>query len=152
MGDLELEITNTGQKPIYEVSILLIVPDNTDPNGLETGYDLRYGRIELVSLTEPLRPDDVPIRPGESAVIKLPEIHIKNWKKGRTKGNKVNPKKLSLWVQGLNFGDGTGFGPWGTQSRMIRSNPQARRVGLTKEVPNSAVQHQSHHLNLHNLI
>lgn len=115
ISDLGVEITNTGTKPIYNVSFVLLVPDDVKADGKDIAIDLIYGRIELANLHEPLSSNDVPILPGETAVIKVPEVILKNWKIGQAKGRYANPKKLSLWFQGLSFGDGTGFlGPEGT--------------------------------------
>ncbi len=115
LGDLELEITNTGTKPIYHLDFALLLPKGVrKEDGRGMVYDVRYGRVQLADLTEPLRSDDVPIPPGESVVIKLPPEKLTVWKSLRAKGKVINPKKLSFWFQSLNHGDGTGFlGPDG---------------------------------------
>lgn len=115
LGDLEFEVTNTGTKPIYELSFVMLLPAGvTTLHDRGMVYDVRYGRIELVSLREPLRSDDVPILPGESIVIPLRVRDVEDWNDLRAKGKVFNPKKLSFWFQGLNHGDGTGFqGPAG---------------------------------------
>jgi hypothetical protein len=112
ISDLEVEVTNTGTKPIYYLYIDLGLPDViTDPQSPTTtvGFHLRYGRVQLVSLTEPLESDDVPIKPGERAILKVESDSAVGWKSLRAKGRYMNPKKLQFWFEGLNFGDGTGF-------------------------------------------
>ncbi len=114
LSDLEVEVINTGTKPIYYLYINLSLPDVVDDDGINYGFILRYGRVELVDLTERLLPDDVPILPKESAVLKVAPIWVEGWKASRREGRRSNPKKFVLRFQLLNFGDGTGFmGPTG---------------------------------------
>jgi hypothetical protein len=109
LGELELEVTNTGTKPIYFLEIVLDLPDVFAPNGINIAYRLDYGRSELISLREPLRPDDVPIPPGEVAVLSVPANLAETWKRVRAKGTLANPKKIEFFFYFINFGDGTGF-------------------------------------------
>lgn len=109
LGDLEVEVTNTGTKPIYYLYIALVLPDVTTEDGVNIAYSLRYGRVQLYEPREPGRPDDVPLLPGESAALKLPADRVSAWKEFRNRGKLSNPKKLSFWFQTINFGDGTGF-------------------------------------------
>jgi hypothetical protein len=112
ISDLEVEVTNTGTKPIYYLYIESLLPDVITDEQSPTktvGFALRYGRPQLVDLTEPLESDDVPIKPGESTVLKINSNNAVGWKSLRAKGRYMNPKKLQFWFEGLNFGDGTGF-------------------------------------------
>jgi hypothetical protein len=108
-NDLEVEITNTGSKPIYFVEIALFLPDVEAANGFNSAYKLEYGRIALAAFEEPVRPDDVPIQPGDSVTIKGHLNEIKDWKHFRAKRKLINPKKLEIKFQEINHGDGTGF-------------------------------------------
>jgi hypothetical protein len=107
--DLEVEVTNTGTKPIYLLDIDLFMPDVFAPNGLNVGSRLSYGRGELVDISEPVRQDDVPIKPGEVAVLTVPAHLVEGWRRVRAKGELTNPKKIELLFGLINFGDGTGF-------------------------------------------
>jgi len=109
LGELEVEVTNTGTKPIYFLDIVLSLPDVFAPNGNNIGWVLSYGRIELIDFSEPLRPDDVPIKPGEVVVLSLPAARVGDWKRARAKGTLTNPKKIEFLFHQINFGDGTGF-------------------------------------------
>jgi hypothetical protein len=109
LGELEVEVTNTGTKPIYLLDIDLFMPDVFAPNGLNIGSRLTYGREELIDFSEPLRPDDVPIKPGEVVILSVRAIHVEGWKRGRAKGTLTNPKKIEFLFLQINFGDGTGF-------------------------------------------
>jgi hypothetical protein len=109
LGDLEVEVTNTGTKPIYQFDISVYLPDVFAPNGHNVGYTLSYGRGALVSISEPVRPDDVPLQPGGVVVLSLRADEVDSWKRVRAKGVLTNPKKIEFIFNGLNFGDGTGF-------------------------------------------
>ena len=109
LGELEVEVTNTGTKPIYYLDIDLFLPDVVAPNGLNIGWVLSYGRGELISISEPVRPDDVPIQPGGVVVLSLPAARVEDWKRARAKGTLTNPKKIEFLFLKINFGDGTGF-------------------------------------------
>jgi hypothetical protein len=111
--DLEVEVKNTGSKPIYYLFISITMRDF-----LVQGYPLRvgvmYGRPELVYLTTALEADDVPIQPGESVTLKVPENMVKSFEKLRDEEQRDDPKKVRFNPQLINFGDGTGLvGPHG---------------------------------------
>ncbi|HVF45777.1 MAG TPA: hypothetical protein VM936_22305 [Pyrinomonadaceae bacterium] len=109
LGDLEIEVKNTGTKPIYFLNIVLFMPDDFAPSGVNLGCMLKYGRVELVDFGESLRSDDVPIKPGEVVVLSVPTNLVEGWKRGRAKGELTNPKKIEFLFHQINFGDGTGF-------------------------------------------
>ena len=109
LGELEVEVTNTGTKPIYYLHISVFLPDVFAPNGHNFGFPLEYGRARLNSISEPLLPDDVPILPGVVVVLKVPAERAELWRRGRARGDRPNPKKIEFIFNYLNFGDGTGF-------------------------------------------
>src|SRR5215212_6769466 len=63
LRDFELEITNTGDKPIYFLSLWISLPGITAPNGYEMGFPIRYGRGQLIDIEVKAGPDDIPIKP-----------------------------------------------------------------------------------------
>jgi hypothetical protein len=133
IDDLEIEATNTGTKPIYYLYIAFLLPDDVM---VETGkgliYQLRYGRIQLSDFNEPVRSDDMPILPGESAVLKVSDLSAKSWKALKAGGKVANPKKLRFWFQLLNHGDGTGFmGPDGLRLPNVSCQEEDKRGALT---------------------
>jgi len=109
--DLEIEVTNTSHKPIYYLFLNLSLPDIKSDSNRTMGFQLGYGRQELVSFAAPLKPDDVPIRPGESYTLKIPAQFSRGWERfaEKRKLSKTEPKKILLRFGQLNFGDGTGF-------------------------------------------
>jgi hypothetical protein len=107
--DFELEVTNISDKPIYYLSLLLLLTETKAANGRQIVFPLRYGRSELVDFRTSLQPEDIPIKPGESYVLKIPLREAKGWENFKSKEKKPEPKKVQLKFQLINFGDSTGF-------------------------------------------
>ena len=107
--DFELEVTNTSNKPIYYLSLLITYPDVMSERGHKMGAPLDYGRTDLMDFK--IRPElsDVPIAPGGSYIFTIPESDQKAWKERKTRDNWRDPKKIEILFVQLNFGDGTGF-------------------------------------------
>jgi hypothetical protein len=108
LRDFELEVTNTGDKPIFFLSLMLIADDVMGPNGFGMGWGLHYVRGELGDLETKASADDVPIKPGETYVFSLAD-RLQDWERFRERENKPDAAKLILKFQILAFGDGTGF-------------------------------------------
>jgi hypothetical protein len=121
LRDLEVEVTNTGSKPVYFVSLLLQLP-GAKLSGLQPVYRLKFGSSRLGSFTAIARPEDVPLAPGESAVLKVPEGEAATWEKWKASGKATDPQRLVLAFHQLNFGDGTGYA--GRDARPL-PNPNA---------------------------
>lgn len=109
--DLEVEVTNTSNKPIYYLFLILTLPEVKSESNRAMGFQLIYGRSELVDFAAPLKPEDVAIRPGESYTLKIPEQFSLGWEQFAVKRKlpKSEPKKIKIRFGQLNFGDGTGF-------------------------------------------
>jgi hypothetical protein len=108
LRELEIEIKNTGSKPIYYLYLIVKMPEVSlggNPVGLQVGY----GRKELAFLDTQVMADDVPIMPNESVSIRVSESQVKGFEKFREKGDVTDPKKVSFSLQIINFGDGTGL-------------------------------------------
>ena len=110
LGDLEIEVKNTGDKPIYFLRIGLTFEDVRKNSGDQIGYSLVYGRGELIDIESRPLPTDFPIPPGGTYVFKLHESYVKGWNWYKTKvEKKPHPKKVAIIFSAVNFGDGTGF-------------------------------------------
>jgi hypothetical protein len=107
--ELEIEVRNTGTKPIYYLSMSILMPEMTDAYNRPLTFQVRYGRKELRHLDTPLQPEDVPIRPGESATLKISENQAAGFEVKRQKERVSNPRKVEFWLIIMNLGDGTGF-------------------------------------------
>ena len=110
--DVEVEITNIGDKPIYYLGVTVVLPDVLTENNHKLGFPLQYGRGTLIDYSAPIDTDDVPIKPGESYTFKIPEQLQRGWENfvKRRGVPQHEPKKFRLVFKSLNFGDGTGFG------------------------------------------
>jgi hypothetical protein len=106
--DFELEITNTGDKPIYSLYLLMFFDVPTD-FGDQLIAPIHYGRPEIGDPAVKATADDVPIKPGESKVFKIHPNILLSWDKGyREKGWRL-PTKVRVKLEHLSFGDGTGL-------------------------------------------
>jgi hypothetical protein len=107
--DFELEVTNTSGKPIYYLNIWLVYPEVISESGKRIGVVLRYGRMDFVDFdTRPI-PADVPILPGETITLKIPEMDQKGWLAHKIRENRPDPKRVELSLTQVSFGDGSGF-------------------------------------------
>ena len=116
--DFELEVKNTGDKPIYYFSFLFYFSEVFPPGASYGNIEISlqsYGRRELFDLKTLPTPEDIPLKPGESCVLKIPEEY--GWAMKRQYARKdVTPEslnKLGLMFRQLNYGDGTGLGTTG---------------------------------------
>jgi hypothetical protein len=107
-SDFELEVTNTGTKPIYEfyLNLILDVKNSAYRNVMAEVY---YGRVELGDHRVLARPDDIPLKPGETCTLKIHPGVVSAWEKIRREEGRPLPKLIQVEFQLLSFGDGTGF-------------------------------------------
>jgi hypothetical protein len=126
--DLEVEVTNTSDRPIYFLGFGIILPEITGSSGHKIGFSLSYGRGELIDFSTPIRPDDMPLQPGEKHIFKIREGIANGWDSLKEKEGKPELKRVHLIFQELNFGDGTGFSDAGGTPVNVH-----RKVSLTKE-------------------
>lgn len=106
--EFELEITNTGTRPIYALD-LLVLTDVTAAAGFRIVFPLYYGRNELGNIKTKAEPSDVPINPGENVSLKIHPNTVNAWDYKRKHENRPVPKRLEVKFEFLNFGDGNGY-------------------------------------------
>lgn len=109
LRDLEIEVKNTGTKPIYFLVLVLELPETKGPDGNLIGWDLHYGRTDLISITAPLKSEDIPIEPGGTYVFTIAERFVSAFEGIVRENGLAQPKKVRVLFQFINFGDGTGF-------------------------------------------
>jgi hypothetical protein len=109
--EFELEVTNTGTKPIYALD-LYVITDVKAAAGFRIVFPLTYGRAELGDLRTKAEPTDIPIQPGETVSLKIHPGQLDAWDVARRRENRPSPKRLKVDFQFLSFGDGSGY--WGT--------------------------------------
>lgn len=85
------------------------VKDKKD--GVELMYPLTYGRAELGDIVTKASSDDIPIKPGETQILKLGEMPV--WEQGVREKRWPQSINFTAEIQSLSFGDGTGY--FGTQ-------------------------------------
>ena len=121
--DIEIEVTNTSDKPIYFLSIDVIMPDVTTESGVMMSFPLRYGRMDFYDHnTKPL-PDDIFIHPHATYIFSFEEDNKVGWEAWRARNQKPDPQKLILTFNHLNFGDGTGFTSLDAMPFPFKKNP-----------------------------
>src|SRR5215213_2419906 len=109
LWNFELEITNTGDKPIYFLSLSIYMPEITMPDGNNVGLVVHYGRDQLIDIETKAGPDDIPLKPGETYTHKFSDLEVESWYAFKQREDKPHPKRLIMRFQALSFGDGTGF-------------------------------------------
>jgi hypothetical protein len=113
LRELEIELTNTGEKPIYYLDLLLVSDVKLGGNNLM--FSLGYGRDALGDLVTKALPEDVPIMPGETFIFKIHSGQISAWEKSVRDGKHSESARIEIKIEALSFGDGTGlFGNSGT--------------------------------------
>ena len=122
--ELEVEVKNTGNKPIYYLKVFIQMPEAVYHGGYPMAFPFRYGRPQLGNIDERPTPEDVPLKPGETLTFKIDEAILKGWESYQAEYN-AKPKKLRLMLSGLTFGDGTGFTGTGGAALPSRSATDA---------------------------
>ena len=125
--EFELEVTNTGDRPIYFLHLLLKLPD-TIVGGNPLVFTFFYGRNELGSFANTAEENDIPIDPGETHVFTIHPSQVRAWEYSVEKEGREQPRNVELILVILNFGDHTGF--VGNDGAYFV--PKSQRPGLTK--------------------
>jgi hypothetical protein len=134
--DFELEVTNSGDKPIYFIQFALVPDFGKPPTERTLALTVQYGRDQLMFFETALTAEDVPIKPGEKVLLKVVEMEAKGWDHVRQRDHWPEhwskPKKATLFFERLNFGDGTGFDGGGGSPWPV---PKRGKPGLTARRP-----------------
>lgn len=108
LREFELEVTNTGDKPIYFLLIHLGTNVKFD-GGREISYSVMYGRPELGDILTKATSDDVPIKPGETIYLSVNVSGAQLWETLVREQRFPESNKFTAEFQQLSFGDGTGY-------------------------------------------
>ena len=105
LSEFEIEVTNTGDRPIY----FLYITFDTDVRvgGQRLVFPISYGRAELSDIVSKAQTDDVPIKPGETHVFQMGEVPA--WERGVREERFPQATRFGAELQSLSFGDGTGY-------------------------------------------
>jgi hypothetical protein len=107
--DLEVEVRNTGSKPIYSLDFFIVMPEALGPDGNPLGFGFNYGRAALGDISERPTPEDIPIKPGETHTFRIEEKFAKGWEKHQADNKVPEPTRFQLKFSLVTFGDGTGL-------------------------------------------
>lgn len=134
--DLEVEIENVSDRPIYYIDLNIELRDSGPcAEGNRQGFDMRYGDGRLHEIRETARDEDVPIQPNKSVTLK-PDGKRGMWLRelfSRTEnGGVICGRRNWLFVQIVNFGDGTGY------AQGSASPPNSSRISLLHKAMPSA--------------
>jgi hypothetical protein len=107
--DLEIEVKNVSDKPIYFMLAYLVFPDDPVPPGGESGIPLMYGDPKKNgNIAKYANPEDEHLEPGKTYVFTVPELFKKGLKAKHEKFRE-RTKNLVFKFAIINFGDKTGF-------------------------------------------
>jgi hypothetical protein len=123
--DLEIEVKNTGDKPIYYISLILEMPE-IKISGDPVTFILRYGQHSVLDDSKGrAAPEDIPLKPGGTCILGLEDQQARGWEIRKEWEKWSPPKKVLIEFEQLNFGDGTGFlggngAPWPLPKRGVQ--------------------------------
>jgi hypothetical protein len=111
LRDLEIELKNVSSKPIYEIYLMLFLPDDMPSPGTSYGVSLQYGRLGLIHPRQRPLAEDKPIWPGESILLRVDERLGRGYEKHIKRQNvpAASSYNTRMAILAINFGDGTGF-------------------------------------------
>lgn len=112
----EVEVKNISDKPIYGIYFLALFEESRQIYGRLIAFSLKYGASRLITTRALAQEGDIPLRPGESAVLKLDPRHVQGLLKQVEKNSAFATRgrsRVTLSMQHINFGDGTGHVPGG---------------------------------------
>ncbi len=112
--DLEIKVTNTGNKPIYYLYLILYT-DAKDPKGERVGFTFKFGDTAKLYSTEAIAgASDPSILPNESYTFTVNSDTGRAWDFHKSLRTFAEPRKAELRCNFINFGDGTGIEGGGT--------------------------------------
>lgn len=109
LRDLELEVTNVSDKPIYFVEFWLKLPETKTENDNQLAFSLRFGRVAFIDGNTRPVDTDVPLKPGETHTFSIDDTFQQGWSQFRHRRNVPDPGTVKIDFIHLSFGDGTGF-------------------------------------------
>lgn len=111
LQDVEIEIKNLTNKPIYYVRLNMRFPDIEVEPKRYYGFSLYYGDIKFDRIAELASPQDQPIPPGGTTILKVPN-NIWEGFEGYKSDKHLSPaltNKVEIRLEEVSFGDGTGY-------------------------------------------
>jgi hypothetical protein len=138
--DLEIEVTNITKQSIYFIEIDLKFPEII-LDGLPVSEDFTFGRRELIDWAERPKPEDVPLKPGESYTFKFSPIRQKIME-GFLKREGTHALKVEMIIAEVRFGDGSGF----NRGQFFRTNTPRISLKQSGEWQNKLARKLQHQI------
>ncbi|HKP37782.1 MAG TPA: hypothetical protein VJT71_13075 [Pyrinomonadaceae bacterium] len=141
--DLELQVKNAGDKPIYYLSFIIEFPE-IKLDGSPVSVHIRYGKHSLFDDSKgKAAPEDTPLKPKKTLILSLDEDSARAWEQWQQKEKWSQHKRVIIEFEQLSFGDGTGFwgngAPWPFPKGSVSpSQAQYRTLGTQPDI-------KSHH-------
>ncbi|HVQ38893.1 MAG TPA: hypothetical protein VMS31_15245 [Pyrinomonadaceae bacterium] len=105
--EFELEVLNTGPKPIYFLFIYLIT--DVSAGGEPLMFSLVHGRPELGGVINKAQPGDIPIKPGEKVALKIHPRQVPLWERRVREKTHPDASRMRTKLELVSFGDGSGY-------------------------------------------
>ena len=119
-----IEVTNTGDKPIYYLALFLrtnseggttrLMGEDEDKRAGHLVIDVRYGNNRFGDIVTKANSEDVPLIPGQTVVLTCHEGEAAAIQRGFSEGREADPTRVDIILSVLSFGDGTGL--WGVDA------------------------------------
>lgn len=138
--DLEIELKNVSDKPIYVLTAYLEFPEDM-VGGTMYGIRLSWGEPKKLDFRKYAAVEAEHVEPGNTLILTIPEMY----RKGLSAMHRMRPqatKNLRLWFEKIYFGDGTGFDSEGRKSDSRGIDPPHKpdkkhhSNGLNEKEPN----------------
>lgn len=123
--DLELQVTNTGNKPIYYVWLILWL-DVKNKDGKQHAISFKFGdngKFYPANTDDLATSDDAAILPGKSYTFKVDASSVKFWDLLKSEESFVRPSEAVLDHGFTSFGDGSGLEAGGSPVKKKIRNP-----------------------------
>ncbi|MFN7945494.1 MAG: hypothetical protein U0Z53_09090 [Blastocatellia bacterium] len=108
LRDMEIEVTNITNRPIYFIRLGMSFPD-IKLSEVPVGESLIFGNHKLLDFANHPQPDDPFLKPGESYVFKLPKDRVEVMEKFLSHRSPESALKINLEIEDIRFDDGSGF-------------------------------------------
>ena len=133
--DLEIEVKNISNKPIYFILAYLQFRDVPVPGDGVYGIALTFGKRKNIDYTKDADPLDPHLNPGEKFTFTIPENNIREGLKDQHERTPELMKKLELHISVVSFGDGTGFVAERLRERKRNHHASPTRKSASTEPP-----------------
>jgi hypothetical protein len=116
LRDLEIEIQNVSNKPVYFACMHIRFPLIEVEPRKHYGFSLHYGDLKFEQVDERASLQDQPIPVGGTVTLKVPSAISDGFDEYKTEKSlpPAATNKVEIWLMEVSFGDGTGYedGPY----------------------------------------